>query len=203
MASKDLYALLGVARSASADEIRSRYRKLARELHPDVNPGDAAAEARFKEISAAYAVLSDESKRKLYDEFGDVALQVGFDEEKARQARRWGGLGAGATPFDFDSWSQSFFTGGGGGGGGLEELLGSMLGGRRGRRGPRRGADLQTELAIDLPLAVGGGTTTLRLDRPGREVIDVKIPAGIADGQTLRLSGLGEPGGGGGPAGTS
>jgi len=197
VASKDLYAVLGVGRTAGADEIRAQYRKLARELHPDVNPGDAAAEARFKEVSAAYAVLSDDAKRKLYDEFGDVALQVGFDEEKARQARRWGAVGGGA-PFDFETWSQSFF---GGGGGGLEELLGSMLGGRRVRRGPARGADLQTELAIDLPLAVSGGTTTLRIDRPGRELIDVKVPAGIQDGQTLRLGGLGEPGAAGGPAG--
>ncbi len=203
MASKDLYSVLGVKRDASADEIRSAYRTLARKLHPDVNPGDAAAEARFKEVSAAYAVLSDDQKRKLYDEFGDVALQAGFDAEKAEQMRRWGGagVGGGGTPFDYDQWSQTFFTGGS-----MDDLLGSILGGRFGRRGPmtsmpRRGADLRAELAIDLPLAVRGGTTTLRLDLPGRERVEVKIPPGIKDGQTLRLAGLGQSGSAGGPPG--
>lgn len=194
MASKDLYAVLGVSRTASADELRTEYRKLARKLHPDVNPGDKAAEARFKEVSAAYGVLSDEKKRKLYDEFGDVALQAGFDEEKAEQLRRMGGLGAGGTPFDFGSWSQSF-----GGEAGFEDILGNIFGGRFGRRGPRRGADVQAEVEIDLPLAVRGGPTTLTI--PGRGRIDVKIPEGASDGQTLRLQGLGQEGEPGAPAG--
>lgn len=187
MASKDLYAVLGVSRTASADEIRAEYRKLARKLHPDVNPGDKQAEARFKEVSAAYGVLSDAKKRKLYDEFGDVALQAGFDEEKAEQLRRMGGLGAGGAPFDFGSWSQSF-----GGEAGFEDILGSIFGGRFGRRGPRRGADVQAELEVDLPLAVRGGPTTVTI--PGQGRVDVKIPEGAVDGQTLRLSGLGQPG---------
>lgn len=193
MASKDLYAVLGVSRTATADEIRAQYRKLARKLHPDVNPGDKQAEARFKEVSAAYAVLSDPKKRKLYDEFGDVALQAGFDEEKAEQLRRMGGLGGG-TPFDFGSWSQTF-----GGDAGFEDILGSIFGGRFGRRGPRRGADVQAELEIDLPLAVRGGSTTLAL--PGQGRVEVKIPEGAVDGQTLRLAGLGQPGEPGASAG--
>jgi curved DNA-binding protein len=195
--SKDLYSVLGVARGATQDAIRDAYRKLARELHPDVNPGDAAAEERFKEISAAYQVLSDKERRGLYDEFGDVALQAGFDKEKAEQMRRFGGGGS----FDFRDWSQGF----GGGSGSLEELLSRVMGGRFGgggfRRGPRKGASLTTEVQIDLPLAVKGGTTTLLLDLKGREQIEVKIPAGIQDGQSLRLGGLGRPGSGGGPAG--
>lgn len=192
MASKDLYAVLGVSRTASQDEIRTEYRKLARKLHPDVNPGDKAAEARFKEVSAAYGVLSDAKKRKLYDEFGDVALQAGFDEEKAQQLRRMGGVGGG-TPFDFGSWSQSY------GGEGFEDILGSIFGGRFGRRGPRRGADVQAELEVDLPLAVRGGEAQVNL--PGRGRVDVRIPEGASDGQTLRLSGLGQEGDAGAPAG--
>lgn len=191
MASKDLYAVLGVARTASADELRSAYRKLARKLHPDVNPGDKAAEARFKEVSAAYGVLSDEKKRKLYDEFGDVALQAGFDEQKAEQLRRMGGAGAGG--FDFSDWSERF-----GGGGGFEDILGGLFGGRFGRRGPRRGQDVHAELEVDLPLAVRGGTTSIRLPRGP---VEVRIPEGIDEGQQLRLAGLGEPGEHGAPHG--
>jgi len=199
MASQDLYAVVGVARTASQDDIRSAYRQLARKLHPDVNPGDAAAEARFKEVSAAYSVLSDEKKRRLYDEFGDAALQANFDEQRLEQIRRYGGLGGG-TPFDFDQWSQTHFAGGG-----LDELLANLMGGRfaRGgpRRGPTRGADVEAELTIDLALAVRGGTTSLRLGLPGREHVEVRIPEGIKSGQALRLAGLGQPGQLGGPAG--
>ena len=199
MASKDLYQVLGVSREATADEIRSTYRKLARKLHPDVNPGDEAAEAQFKEVSAAYSVLSDPEKRGLYDEFGDVALQAGFDRQKAEQMRRFGGGGA----FDFGNWSEDVFSGGG-----LDDLLGSLFGGRGGvrfgfggQRRPRKGQDLLAELAIDLPLSVRGGTTALRLNLPGRERVDVRIPPGVQDGQTLRLKGLGGQGSHGGPPG--
>jgi len=195
MAGKDLYAILGVARDAGADEIKSAYRQLARELHPDVRPGDEAAEKRFKEVSAAYSVLSDAEKRGLYDEFGEVALQAGFDKEKAEQMRRFGGGGG----FDFGGWSNEAFTGFAGSGG-LEELLGSILGGRFGGRGgfragpgrPAKGADVRAEAWIDLPLAVQGGKTTLGLQ--GGRTVDVTVPPGVRDGQSLRLSGLGAPG---------
>ena len=197
-ATKDLYAALGLQRGASQDEIKQRYRKLARELHPDVKPGDKAAEERFKEVSAAYAVLSDERKRKLYDEFGDVALQAGFDEQKAEQLRSMGGAGR---FFDWGSWQNETYSDFSSGGG-FEDLLGSILGGRfRGGgmpRGPRRGRDVEAELGIELPLAVRGGATTLQLDG---ERVEVRIPAGIRDGQSLRLQGLGAPGQGGGPRG--
>ena len=88
-AKKDLYAVLGVSRQASADDIKKAYRKLARKHHPDVNPGNKQAEERFKEISFAYDVLSEPEKRKIYDEFGFEGLQSGFDADRARQHRDW------------------------------------------------------------------------------------------------------------------
>src|SRR6201987_1555584 len=95
---KDLYAVLGVGRSAPADEIKKAYRKLARKHHPDLNPGNKQAEERFKEISVAHDVLTDASKRKLYDEFGMQGLQAGFDPAAARAYKRRAGGGAGV-PF--------------------------------------------------------------------------------------------------------
>src|SRR5438105_4763703 len=89
MADKDLYEILGVSKTATEDEVRAAYRKLARKHHPDVNPGKKAAEAQFKEISAAYEVLSDPEKRKLYDEFGQEGLRGGFDPDQARAYRTW------------------------------------------------------------------------------------------------------------------
>ena len=86
-AARDLYAILGVARDVDADALRTAYRKLARKYHPDVNPGDKAAEERFKEISRAYDVLSDAEKRRNYDEFGEVSLEAGFDAKRAREAK--------------------------------------------------------------------------------------------------------------------
>ncbi len=93
---KDPYATLGVARNASAEEIKKTYRKLAKKLHPDMNPGDKKAEERFKEVSAAFEVLGDPKKRSLYDEFGEVALRPGFDEEKAEKFREYQRAAAGA-----------------------------------------------------------------------------------------------------------
>ena len=89
MAKRDLYAILGVSRTASAEDIKKAYRKLARKYHPDINPGKKEAEERFKELSFAYDVLSDRDKRKLYDEFGEVGLREGFDPERARQYSKW------------------------------------------------------------------------------------------------------------------
>jgi molecular chaperone DnaJ len=128
---KDLYAMLGVARTAPDEDIRTAYRGLARKHHPDVNPGNKQAEERFKEISAAYDVLSDAEKRKLYDEFGEEGLRGGFDPEKARAYRRWAegrqqaGASSGDVPFEFD----------------LEDLLGGSFA-RRGGRWGGRGQDV-------------------------------------------------------------
>src|SRR5262245_52768668 len=123
MAAKNLYEVLGVSKDASLDQIKKTYRKLARKHHPDVNPGDKVAEDRFKELSAAFEVLSDPEKRKLYDEFGEDATKIGFDPEKARAYREWR---------DRPQQSEQPFTQGHSGFGefDLDDLLGGMFRGR-------------------------------------------------------------------------
>src|SRR3954471_24476377 len=103
----DPYSVLGVPKTASAEEIKKAYRKLAKKLHPDMNPGDKKSEERFKEVSSAFEVIGDPKKRALYDEFGEVATRAGFDEEKARQARAWqerAGTGFGGGPGGFEGF---------------------------------------------------------------------------------------------------
>jgi molecular chaperone DnaJ len=271
---KDFYRELGVTSGASADDIKKAYRKLARELHPDANPGDANAEARFKTVSEAYGVLSDEKKRREYDETralfaggGGYGAGGGFP----------GGFGGGAAGQGFDLNDLFGRAGAGsqgaGGAGGLGDILGGIFGNRAGAgtttTGPRaqRGADVESELRIDFVDAVRGAEVQLRLSSPGRcercggtgarpgstprqcptcggvglvsrsqgafafsepcrdcrgtgRIIDdpcpecggdgvstrtrlltVRVPAGVADGQQIRLKGQGEPGRGGAPAG--
>jgi molecular chaperone DnaJ len=164
-----LYDALDVHKDATADEVRTAYRKLARKLHPDVNPRDKAAEERFKEVSAAYGVLSDPEKRKLYDEFGADATRTGFDPEKARTYKRWqdqtahgfGGGFSGSGPTFSDEVD-------------LGDLFGDIL--SRGRGGafaggpprPRPGADIEAELTISLEEAAQGTERGFRLTRPDR-----------------------------------
>ena len=257
---KDYYEVLGVSADASQKDITKAYRKLARQLHPDQNPGDDAAEDRFKNVSAAYDVLGDESKRKEYDE-----------------VRRLGPMGGGGFGFDPSGGGPGGFTFNVGdmqGGGDIGDLLGQMFGqggGRGGRPGagvgPQRGADLTAQLTLDFADAAHGITTTLYLTsdaqcstcsgsgaKPGtspsacgvcggRGVVDdnqglfsfsspcrncqgrgsvitepcptchgsgverrprevkARIPAGVSDGQTIRLKGRGAPGRNGGPSG--
>ncbi len=265
---KDFYAVLGVSKSASADDIKKAYRKLARELHPDHNPGNDVAEDRFKAVSEAYDVLSDDKKRKEYDEMRQL-----FGSGAFRRGARGGG---GGTPFDlsdiFGDSAASTATAGDRrfGGAGFSDLFSSIFsGGGRGaaRRSPSRGRDVEAEVLLDFRDAVNGATLPLTLRAPGvcdtchgsgakpgsvprtcpvcqgvglttinqgsfsfsepcREcqgvgtIVDVKcpeclgtggvtktrtlnvrIPAGVADGQRIRLSGRGEPGARGGPAG--
>lgn len=205
MARRDLYQVLGVPRGADAEAIRKAYRKLARELHPDLNPQDEQAEDRFKEVSEAYAVLSDKDKRALYDEFGPISLEAGFDAEAARAAKRFGGSfhgfehpGAGGEGVAFD----------------LDDLLGGLFGGGargrgRARRGPRasRGDDLEATLELDFLEAARGATKQLQVSRPGpdgRPELDrvtVRIPAGVDDGGRIRIPGKGGAGRGGGSPG--
>ena len=183
---QSLYETLGVAKTASADEIRKAYRKLARKHHPDVNPGDSSAEATFKRIAAAYDVLSDEGKRKAYDEFGDASLQGGFDPDKAREYANWqesrkrrtSGFGSSEGPIDFD----------------LSELFQ-----RQAPRGPSRGRDLYTSIDIDLRQAIEGSELTA--DLPNHGTVHVRIPRGADTGDVLRVRGKGSPGLNGGPDG--
>ncbi|MCA9537313.1 MAG: J domain-containing protein [Myxococcales bacterium] len=199
MADKDLYHLLGVSKDASADDIKKAYRQLAKKYHPDRNPDDANAEARFKEINAAHAVLGDEKKRALYDEFGPDGLREGFDADTARNYKKWagqfgGGRGGGPGGFTFD------FGGGGGSGGlggfgDLEDLLGGLFGfggsggGRRGHRVATKGRDVEGEITVSLRHALEGEEVAVP-DLGG----NITVPAGIADGQRIRLKGRGESG---------
>ncbi len=263
---KDFYRELGVASGASNDEIKTAYRKLARELHPDANPGDPKAEARFKSVSEAYGVLSDEKKRKEYDETRALFAGGGGGFP--------GGFGTGATGQNFDL-NDLFGRAGAaqGGTGGLGDIFGNLFGGggARGATGTaprsRRGADVESELTIDFVDAVRGAEVPIRLSSPGRcdtcggsgarpgtsphvcptcsgsgfvsssqgafafsepcrdcrgtgRIVDdpcpecggdgvstrirsltVRVPAGVADGNKVRLKGQGQPGMGGAPAG--
>ncbi|MBO0870861.1 MAG: molecular chaperone DnaJ [Micromonosporaceae bacterium] len=162
---KDFYAVLGVSRSASTDDIKKAYRKAARESHPDRNPGDRAAEQRFKAISEAYDVLSDERKRKEYDEMRQL-----FGSGAFRRGARSGAGTATGTPFDM---SDLFAEGGTdrrfGGGAGFSDLFSSIFsgGGRGARRGPARGRDVEAEVGLDFRDAVIGVTLPLTLRAPG------------------------------------
>ena len=197
----DLYSLLGVSKTASKQEIKKAYRKLASELHPDKNPG-AKSEQRFKEVTGAYEVLSDDKKRGLYDEFGEVSLRAGFDADSARAARSFGGFGGGgggrggAVHFDIGD-----LFGGGGGGGGIGDMFGDLFNRRGGGQvRTRRGQDLTSTVKIGFVDAVKG--TTLKLSpSDGGEPITVRIPAGAADGSRVRVRGKGGRAPAGGPAG--
>jgi molecular chaperone DnaJ len=257
---KDFYAELGVSSTASAEEIKRAYRKLARELHPDANPGDARAEARFKSVSEAYGVLSDADKRKQYDEARSL-FSGSF---------RPGGMG-GAGGFDLGDLFGTATGRRAGDASGLGDLLGGLFANRgtsnAGASRPRRGTDVETEVRIDFAEAIRGATVPIRLSSPascgscggsgaragtvarvcpicggtglvtrsqgafafsepcrdcrgtGRIIDDpcaecggrgvsnrhrtltMRIPAGVADGQRIRLAGQGEPGMHGAPAG--
>lgn len=183
---RDLYADLGVAKSAGADEIRKAYRKLARQFHPDVNPNDKKAEERFKEISFAYDVLSDEEKRKRYDEFGMTGLAPGFDPEQARAYKRWS-EGARRSPFS-ETFSSDVD---------VEDLLSELFGAERMQRA-RQGADVEAELDVDFLDAVRGNEVRIGV---GGASLRVRIPPGSDDGTRIRLAGKGRPGARGGTAG--
>jgi len=191
MADPDLYAALGVARTATEDEIRKAYRKLARKYHPDVNPNDRKAEDKFKEISFAYEVLSDKDKRARYDEFGTQGLADGFDPAQAREYTRWS-QGARRSP-SFESFSSD-------GDFDLEDLLGGMFsGGGRRARGPRRGSDAEGQIEVEFLDAVRGGE--VRVQVADRGALRIKIPPGAVTGTKIRLAGQGDSGTQGAPAG--
>ncbi|MBQ3464715.1 DnaJ domain-containing protein [Candidatus Saccharibacteria bacterium] len=179
MAKRDYYEVLGVSKNASDDEIKKAYRKLAVKYHPDRNPGDKEAEAKFKEINEAHEVLSDKQKRARYDQFGHAGVG-------GASGNPFGG-GASGNPFGGFNYNGQSFNFDFGGAGGFEDILGSLFG-FGGPRRPRRGADYQTSVTLTFEEAIFG--TTKEISANG-ENIKVKIPAGIDDGMSIRLKGKG------------
>lgn len=192
MAETDYYKILGVEKTASPDEIKKKYRKLAMKYHPDKTEGDKAAEAKFKQVSEAYAVLSDPEKRKQFDTYGSSDFHQKFTQEDIFKN------------FDFGSIFKEFGFGGGGtrfSFGGDDPMFG---GGRRrsARQAPVKGSDIVYELPITLAEVVTGANRTITLQHAGHsETITVKIPVGMTDGKKLRLAGKGEASRFGGPSG--
>lgn len=184
---KDFYKILGVTKGVSEAELKKTYRKLSRQFHPDTNPGDAKAEARFKEISEAYSVLSDKDQRAEYDQM------------RAMGPGARAGFGAGA-----GGGFPGGFQGGNFGGAGFEDVFANLFGGGGGGfggpRGPQRGQDLTTTQTLDFIDGVKGTTIKLSL-RAGAEPTTIKIPAGVTDGQKIKIAGKGNPSPNGGPAG--
>jgi DnaJ-class molecular chaperone len=200
---RDPYDVLGVARTASAADIKKTYRQLAKKFHPDTNK-DPKAKERFAEINSAYEILGEEDKKARFDrgEIGADGKPRGFEGFGAGPGGFSRGGRAGETHFDFN------FGGGGpggpggpGGGRGFEDFFDLFSGGRRRGGGPRpaRGDDVAAAAVVPLETLVQGGSARVIL--PGGRTLDVKIPAGVEDGQQIRLRGQGQPGAGGGDAG--
>jgi len=186
---RDFYEVLGVSRTASQEEIQRAYRKLARSNHPDVNK-DPAAEERFKDISEAYAVLSDPATRRRYDAFGPDFRQVPEDVDPDA----WRAAGAGPGRGRPGGGGQAGFrTATGAGGIDLEDLLGGLFGGRAGRGwGPVPGADQEAEIPLTVEEAYRGGQRTITIGGPdGSRTVNVTIPPGVTSGQRIRLAGQG------------
>ena len=202
MAEQDLYSLLGISRDADAEAIKKAYRVLALKYHPDRNPGDKKAEDSFKSVNHANEVLSDPKKRKLYDDFGEMGLREGFNADAYRQ---WQSSGGGSGPQGGGGF-EDIFGGGAGAHVDFSELFGQYFQGGRGSGGGSpfsagrgravRGRDLESEVTIDLPLAVRGGEVTLNVRG---ESVRVRIPAGAKEGTRLRIAGKGMPAPGGQP----
>ncbi len=180
MTKRDYYEVLGVSKNASDDEIKKAYRKLAIKYHPDKNPGNKEAEEKFKEVSEAHEVLSDKQKRARYDQFGHAGVNGGASGNPFSG----GGFNFNGQEFHFD------FGGGAGGMGGdpLSDIIGAMFGFGGGQRRPRRGADYRTQVTIDFKDAIFGTDKSVTVSG---KTIKVKIPAGIDDGQAIRLRGRG------------
>ncbi|MBR2543862.1 DnaJ domain-containing protein [Candidatus Saccharibacteria bacterium] len=179
MAKRDYYEVLGVSKNASDDEIKKAYRKLAIKYHPDKNPGNKEAEAKFKEINEAHDVLSDKQKRARYDQFGHAGVG-GASGNPFAGGNPFGNNGN----FNFNGQTFNFDFGGGG----FEDILGSIFGFGGGARRVRRGADYQTSVTLTFEEAIFGTTKTVSVN--GSD-IKVKIPAGIDDGMSIRLNGKG------------
>jgi len=220
MAGKDYYQILGVSRNASEKEIKQAYRRLARKYHPDLNPNDKSAEAKFKEINAAYEVLSDPGKRKKYDQFGEQwEYAEQFAKSRGQERVRWD-FNRGGTTFEYGDL------------GGFGDIFSSLFGdsgiGSRMRRGPQHGQDVESTIEVTLEEAYHGSTRVIQLQieepctacggtgRVGNRVcticngaggkviprrLEVKIPAGVRDGSRIRIAGEGGSGRAGGGKG--
>lgn len=186
--SGDPYERLGVKKDASQDEIQTAYRRLAKKLHPDLNPGNAKAEADFKDVAAAYDIVGDAEKRARFDR-GEID-ETGAERPPRQYYRDFAGAEG---PYGTDAGYADFVAD--------DDFLSEIFGrrGRGGGDGRRRGRDVVYSLDVDFLDAVNGATR--RLGLPGAGDLDVTIPPGTRDGQTLRLRGKGEPGLNGGPAG--
>ncbi len=193
LSQRDYYDVLGVPRSASADEIRKAYKKLARKYHPDANADTVGAEQKFAEITEANEVLGDPEKRKKYDQFGE----------------NWSRVPDGATGGNpFEGFGGHGFGGGGPGGFSMEDLFGgsfrggSPFGGRGGPPRPQKGEDLRTSIAVPFVVGVEGGEHELTVKTGGKpDRLSFRIPPGIESGKTIRLAGQGHPSPNGGPPG--
>ncbi|MFJ4046045.1 DnaJ C-terminal domain-containing protein [Microbacterium sp. NPDC089987] len=200
---KDFYKTLGVSKDVSDADLKKTYRKLARKYHPDSNQGDAAAEAKFKEISEAYSVLSDAEQRREYDEIRAMGSGARFTAPGAGGAGGFEdvfsrfGQGGRASQADFDDIFSMFSQGGGGSFG--AGRFGQPTGGYRGFGGPQKGADLTATTTLDFATAVQGETISLQAG--DGKPFKVKVPAGVKDGQKIRLRGRGRPSPDGGEAG--
>lgn len=189
---KDFYKVLGVSKDASESEIKKTYRSLARKFHPDSNPGDASAEARFKEISEAYSVLSDSQQRSEYDQIR--AMQAGGPRFTAGGGPGgfedvFGGMFGGMPRQGQSADFGDLFSG----------LFGGGQGGFSGYREPTKGRDVVSRVTLDLPTAIKG--TEVSLEGPGGKKITARVPAGVKDGQKIRIRGKGHPSPDGGKPG--
>jgi len=209
MSKRDFYEILGVPKGASEEDIKKAYRKLAMKYHPDRNKGRKDAETRFKEAKEAYEMLSDKDKRAAYDRFGHAGVDPsmagagaagggagGFDfNEVFRQSRGGPSPGGGFEGFHFEGNPEDLFEG----------LFGGARGGRRGAAPrSRQGADIAYRMNVSLEQAARGFETMITVPGEagtGERTLEVKIPAGIRDGQKVRVAGRGHPGHEGGPAG--
>jgi molecular chaperone DnaJ len=213
MKKRDYYEVLGVGKEASEADVKKAYRRLARKLHPDVNPGDKTAQKKFQDVQEAYDVLRDAEKRRAYDRFGHAGRPMGFDPSAGGPGASAGGFGGGADGSSFEGFHFE--------GGDIGDLFGNLFGGRAQRTGPEKGEDAQGTIVLPFRDAVLGGTASLSLRREkecrnchgsgrvGREVcpvcqgrgrtaevetVRIKIPEGTEDGGTIRVPGKGSAG---------
>ncbi len=213
---KNYYELLGVKKNASAEEIRKAFRKLARKYHPDVNPGDKAAEEKFKAMSEANDVLSDPKKRKIYDQLGyysdniDPAAAEAYARAGQGRGPGFGAGGFGGYPGGDAGGPEVHYTNFdcGAGGGGFRDIFSGIFGGfgRGETAAPAQGTDIEYQVHVPVWEAIRGGSMKLSIQRPGpngmqTEPIEFRIKPGTRDGQRIRLSGRGNPGQRGGTQG--